>query len=156
MNGGKIMRKIRSLTGMPVICHRRRIGRLVQADLSDDLRRLEGIWVDAGLMGTRYISADQLSMIGEKAIIADSRGMRRRCTASPLFRRAVSTGGMRIGAIVGAEMDELSFLVCALELTHGFWDDLTMGRSRIVHFSAQAQEIIIPDSTQENLEEADL
>lgn len=150
------MRKIRSLTGMPVICRRRRVGRLVQADLSDDLRRLEGIWVDAGLLGTRYIPSEQLSMIGKKAIIADSRGTRRRCTAKPLFRRAVSTGGMRIGAVVGAEVDELSFLVYALELTHGFWDDLSMGRSRIMNFTVHAQEIIIPESTQENFQEADL
>ena len=150
------MRKIRSLIGMPVICRRQRIGRLVQADLSDDLKRLEGIWVDAGLKGTRYISSDRLSMIGERAVMADDRGIRRRCTAAPLLRRTVSTSGRRIGAIVGAEVDELSFLVCALELTHGVWDDLKTGRSRVLNFSVQKHEIIIPDSTQESAEEEEL
>lgn len=149
------MRSIRSLIGMPVICRRQRIGRLVQADLSDDLQRLEGIWLDSGLLGTRYIASDRLSMIGKRSVMADHRGIRRRCTASPLFRRAVTTDGRRIGAIVDAEIDELSFLVCALELTHGFWDDLALGRSRILHYSVQAQEIILADSTQENREEAD-
>lgn len=149
------MRSIRSLIGMPVICRRQRIGRLVQADLSDDLQRLEGIWLDSGLLGTRYIPSDRLSMIGKRSVMADHRGTRRRCAASPLFRRAVTTDGRRIGAIVDAEIDELSFLVCALELTHGFWDDLALGRRRILHYSVQAQEIILADSTQENREEAD-
>lgn len=143
------MRKIRNLIGMPVICSRRRIGRLVQADLSEDLRRLEGIWVDGGLKGTRYIPSEQLSMIGERAVIADNRGQRKKCTGRPLLYRAVSTDGSRIGAIVGAEVDEISFLVRALELTRGFWDDLYLGRSRVEAYSLQGGEVIVQDSTQD-------
>lgn len=143
------MRKIRSLIGMPVICSRRRIGRLAQADLSDDLRRLEGIWVDSGLSGTRYIPAEHLSMLGERAILAEERGQRRKCTGKPIFYRAVSTNGQRLGAIVGAEVDEISFLVCALELTLGFWDDLYLGRRRIETYQVQQNQIVILDSTQD-------
>lgn len=149
------MRKIRNLIGMPVICHRQKIGRLVQAELSPDLRRMEGVWVDGGLKGTRYIPAEQLSMIGEKAVMADSRGKRRRCAGTPLLRRAVSTGGSRLGAIVGAEVDEISFLVRALELTHGFWEDLCDGRSRVENYSAEEgrAEVIVMDSTQDSEKE---
>lgn len=147
------MRKLKNLIGMPVVCRRRRIGRLVQAELSDDLKRLEGIWVESGLQGTRYIQAEQLSMIGKKAVMADDRGIRRRIDAKPLMRRAVSTDGMRIGAIVGAEIDELSFLVCALELSRGFWDDLQTGRRRILHYNVQERQIVILDSAQDNRKE---
>lgn len=151
------MRKLRNLIGMPVICHRKKIGRLVQADLSPDLKRMEGIWVDGGLKGTRYIPAEQLSMIGEKAVLSDSRGRRRRCNVQSMLHRAVSTGGVRLGAIVGAEVDELSFLVRSLELTRGFWDDLRDGRSRVEHYNAQegGAEIIVLDSTQEEEKEED-
>ena len=137
------MRKLRNLIGMPVLCQRRKLGRLVQAELSEDLARLEGIWVDGGLKGTRYIPAEQLGMIGEVAVLADSRGARRRCTARPLFVRAVSAGGERVGAIVGAEVDELSFQVRALELTHGFWDDLTAGRTRVERYTAQPEQSVV-------------
>ena len=137
------MRKLRNLIGMPVLCQRQKLGRLMQVELSDDLVRLEGIWVDGGLKGTRYIPSEQLGMIGEVAVLADSRGARRRCTARPLFVRAVSAGGERVGAIVGAEVDELSFQVRALELTHGFWDDLTAGRSRVEHYAAQPERSIV-------------
>ena len=81
------MRKLRNLTGMPVLCQRQRLGRLMQAELSEDLRRLEGIWVDGGLRGTRYIPAEQLGMIGEVAVMCDGRGAKRRCNARPLFLR---------------------------------------------------------------------
>lgn len=144
------MRKIRNLAGMPVICCRRRIGRLVQAELSEDLKRLEGIWVDGGLKGTRYIPAEHLSVIGERSVIADVRGQRKRCTGKPLFYRALSTDGSRIGAIVGAEVDEISFLVHALELTRGFWDDLFLGRSRVEAYSLHDGSVIVQDSTQDS------
>ena len=143
------MRKIRSLIGMPVICSRRKIGRLAQANLSADLQRMEGIWVDGGLAGTRYIPSEHLSMLGEHAVLSDVRGTRRKCTGHPIFYRAISTNGRRIGAIVGAEVDEISFLVCALELTLGFWDDLYRGRRRVEVYQVQGDQVIILDSTQD-------
>ena len=149
------MRKLRNLIGMPVLCQRQKLGRLMQVELSSDLARLEGIWVDGGLKGTRYIPSEQLGMIGEVAVLADSRGARRRCTARPLFVRAVSAGGERMGAIVGAEVDELSFQVRALELTQGFWDDLRTGRARVERYTAQPERaiVIVLDSTRTSMEE---
>ncbi len=149
------MRKLRNLTGMPVLCNGRKLGRLVQAELSGDLRRMEGIWVDCGLKGTRYITADHLSMIGEMAVHSDDRGVRRRCKGEKLLLRAIGTDGARIGAAVGAEIDELSFLVTALEITHGFWDDLYAGRSRseVFHLCEGKNEVMISHPTQANIEE---
>lgn len=143
------MRKLRNLIGMPVLCRRQKLGRLVQADLSHDLRRMEGIWVDCALLGTRYITCDHLSMIGEVAVHSDDRGVRKRCAAKPLFCRAAATDGRRIGAVVGAEIDELSFLVVALEITRGFWDDLYAGRSRAENYtvSPDGREVIVGGST---------
>ena len=143
------MRKLRSLIGMPVICHQRRIGRLMQAELSDDMRRMEGVWVDTGLKGTRYIPAEQLCMIGEMAVLADARGKRRRCSARPVLARAISTDGSRIGAIVGAEVDEISFLVLSLELSRGFWNDLLRGRDRIESYRAHGGAIIVSNPAQD-------
>lgn len=70
-------------------------------------------------------------MIGEAVVIADAPGRRARLKPEALSRRAVSTGGERLGAIVGAEVDEISFLVGALELSRGLWDDLRAGRTRV-------------------------
>ena len=124
------VKTIRSLIGMPVVCQNRKIGRTVQAELEDDLTRLRGIWVSAGFRGGRWIPAESLQMLGSVAVLSDGPGQRRRMRFAPLFRRATATDGTRLGAITGAEIDEISFAVTALELSQGFWDDLLTRRRR--------------------------
>lgn len=144
------MRTLRALTGMPVVCRGRRIGRLLRAELSEDLTRLGGIWVGAGLAGTRYLPAEALQILGRVAVIADSRGTRRRMTSQPLFRRATATDGARLGAVTGAEIDEVSFAVTALELSRGLWDDLFARRARVDRFTVNREtgEVIVDPAGQ--------
>lgn len=112
---------------------------MIQIALSDDLTRAEGVWVDAGLRGTRYISTDSVRLIGSVAITADDAGKRRTMKAQPLFRRAISTDGQRVGAITGAEIDALSFQVEALEVSISVWSDLLYGRARALSFTADRE-----------------
>lgn len=151
------MRKLRVLIGMPVVVNNRRIGRVIQAELSADLRQLDGLWIDAGLRGTRFLSSDSLGMLGKVAVMADDMGKRRRCKSISLFRRAVSTDGRRLGAITGAEIDELSFNVEALELSCGLWDDLLYGRARIRNFTLNREngDVIIDVAETEKEETSD-
>ena len=139
------MRKARNLTGLPVVCDGRRYGRVLRADLSDDLRHMEGIWVGAGLRGARYIPSERLQMLGSVAVLADCAGQRRRMEPSRLPMRAVSTDGRRLGAVTGAELDELSFQVTALELSAGVWDDLVGGRGRVTRYTVNPDkgEVVI-------------
>ena len=139
------MRKLRSLTGMSVVCGSHRIGRLLRAELTADLRQLSGIWVGAGLMGTRFIPAERLEMLGRVAVMADDRGRRGSMRSRPLLKRAVSTDGRRLGAITGAEIDERSFGVIALELSAGLWDDLARHRQRVTRYTVNPDngEVII-------------
>ena len=140
------MRRVREMIGQPVVCGGRRIGRLLQAELSDDLTRLRGIWVDAGLRGTRFIPSERLEMLGLNAVITEDAGKRARMTSRPLFRRAVSTDGERLGAVIGAEIDELTFAVTALELFEGVWDDLVGAHRRILRYTANpVGEVIVED-----------
>jgi len=146
------MRKLRNLIGMPVVVNGRRLGRLVHAQLTDDLRRLSGVWVDSGLLGTRHIPAENLEMIGCMAVMADDRGKRMRCRVGFGLHRAVATDGRRLGAITGAEIDELSFLVQALELSGGLWDDLYSGRRRILRYTVSPEngEVVVQDSAEQS------
>ena len=139
------VRKLRALVGMPVLCGSRRIGRVVQARLTDDLTRLEGLWVSGGLMGTRHIPAESLQLIGDVAVMADDAGTRCRGKAQPMMLRAVSTDGRRIGAVIGAEIDEVSFAVTSLELSEGLWDDLLRGRRRVCRYAVNREsgEVVI-------------
>ena len=139
------MRKLRSLTGMSVICGSHRIGRVLQAELTGDLKQLSGIWVGAGLLGTRFIPSESLEMLGEVAVMAEDRGKRRPMRAKPLLKRAVSTDGRRMGAITGAEIDELSFAVRALELSSSLWEDLAHRRQRVTRYTVNPDngEVVI-------------
>ena len=139
------MRTLRALTGMCVICGSRKIGRLLQAELTADLRQLSGIWVGAGLLGTRFIPAERLEILGRVAVMVEDSGRRRHMHTRPLLRRAVSTDGCRLGAITGAEIDEVSFAVCALELSAGLWDDIAHHRQRVTDFTVNPEngEVII-------------
>lgn len=128
------MRKIRALIGLPVIVNRKRIGRVVRCQLSEDLSRLEGIWIAAVFLGTRFISSEELGILGQVAIVSDSRGERKKGHGNTLLRRAVGTDGSRLGAITGAEIDEMSFRVNSLELSRGVWEDLLTGRIQIKTF----------------------
>ena len=139
------MRTLRALIGMPVICGHRRIGRVLRPELTDDLRQLSGIWVGAGLRGTRFIPAECLEMLGQVAVMAEDDGRRGRMSAKPLLKRAVSTDGRRLGAITGAEIDEMSFAVAALELSAGLWDDILHHRQQVVRFTVNREngEVIV-------------
>lgn len=129
------MRTIRSLISLPVVVNNRKVGRVLQAELSDNLKQLDGLWINSVLFGTRFISSDSIETLGRVSVIADSPGTKKRCSVSPLLRRAVGTDGSRLGAIIGAEIDDLSFQVVSLELSFGMWDDLLNGRRHIRHFT---------------------
>lgn len=139
------MRRLRALTGMPVVLGGRRIGRVILGELSEDLTRLDGVWISAGLKGSRYIPSESLEMLGRVAVVADGAGRRRRMAARPLLMRAVSTDGRRLGAITGAEIDEISFAVTALELSAGVWDDLIQKRRRVTRYTVNREsgEVVI-------------
>ncbi len=60
-------KSLRSLGGLPVLCAGKRIGRVAQASLSDDLRRMDGLWVDAGLCGSRFVARRSLRCLATSA-----------------------------------------------------------------------------------------
>lgn len=151
------MKNLRALTGLPVVCHGRRVGRMLQAALSDDLKALQGIWVSAGPGGARWIPAEALQMLGRVAILADEPGEKGRAAPCPLFRRATATDGTRLGAVTGAEIDEISFAVTALELSRGFWDDLGRGRQRVRAYTVNREtgEVLVDPAGQARGEDFD-
>ena len=95
----KTMEKtLQSLSGLPVVCAGKRVGRVAQAALSDDLRRMDGLWVDAGLGGARFVPSEAIEVLGAVSVTVDAPGKREKLKKRPLFRRAVTTDGARLGA----------------------------------------------------------
>ena len=141
------MTNMRSLRGMSVVWNGRSAGRVLQICLSDDLRRLEGIWVDAGLKGVRFVDSEHICVIGKRALIVDDPGERVRIKPCPLFLRAVSTAGVRLGAVKDAEIDEVSLTIASLILSLGYFEDLSRGEVRVTDFVCDCanHRVVIPD-----------
>ena len=136
---------LRSLNGLPVVCAGKRVGRVAQAALSGDLRRMDGLWVDTGLGGARFVPAEAIEVLGDVSVTVDAPGKREKLKKTPLFRRVVTTGGTRLGAVVGATVDTTTFQVTGLTVSTGYWDDLFRGRLDIRRFAATENGEVVAD-----------
>ena len=129
------MRSTRSMLGLPVICQGESIGRLSQVELNEDLTQVQGIYLQSGFAGARYIECADLDLLGEVSILTRSSGKRVKSPPKPPLRRAVGSNGQRLGAITDALIDEDQMSIHSLELSHGFFEDLMSGRSQICQYS---------------------
>ncbi len=146
------MKSAKSLLGMPVIRSGEKLGRVALILPDDDLRALCGVYISCGMAGTRFISRAQLDMIGEVSILVHDAGKRLSPDSRPLFRRALSADGRRIGAITDALIDEETLCIEALELSCGYIDDLLHGRTRIRQFMVQKNgDVIVAEREGGNL-----
>lgn len=128
-----------------MIMNGKRIGRALDIGVTDDLRRMTGVYVDCGLKGNRFVPSDDVNVLGDVAIVVDSEGKRSRVDGSNRIIRAVSTDGRRVGAILGLLIDEEEKCVEALELSRGYLDDLIGGRHYVRQYTvgADGDEVII-------------
>ena len=145
------MKNMRLLVGMPVICNGRKLGRVVQAEISEDLTRMTGLFIDAGFRGTRFIPADDVNMLGEVAILVESSGHRSERKDCGYPRRALDLNGRRLGAICGADVNETSLNIESLELSLGWLEDVLAGRKRVTQFSVSQPggEVVIIELEEE-------
>lgn len=144
------MRALREIVGLPVLLNGACIGHVLCAEPDQSLRWVRGLWYSAGRMGERRIGREHVRQIGEVAVIVDERGIRGRHDGGYFFRRAISTDGARLGAIVDAEADD-SLRICALWLTHGYPDDLLGGRRKITRYTVRESDgaVLVPSGEEE-------
>lgn len=115
---------LKNLRGLKVICDTKCIGRVLQGCVSDSFTALDGIWVDSAFRGVRFICAEHICVLGKDSVITDSKGERLRMKPRSILIRAVSTDGMRIGAVTDTAIDEHSFAVKKLALTKSWLESL--------------------------------
>lgn len=142
------MRSARSLLGLPVVCEGEAIGRVSQVRLNPSLTQAEGVYLHCPLGGSRYIECADLDLLGEAAVLSHSRGRRAKVPEKPPMRRAVGADGQRLGAITDVLLDEEDLAVCSLELSRGYLEDLTRGRTRVFRYSVCPGGEILIDPTE--------
>lgn len=128
------MQSLKSMRALKLVVNGKTTGRVVQGQLSDDLRRLDGVWVDSGFKGVRFVDAEHICVIGSRSVVADEPGIRLRIRPQSLFIRAVSSDGALLGAIVDAWLDETTLAVVSLSLSTGYPDLLLRGLCTIADY----------------------
>ena len=131
---GGILRSLRSLTGLTVLYQGKPIGHVAAVCLDSQLRAIQAIYLDGPLSGPRRVEGSQVGLLGRVSVMVKDKGKRARLPDMPM-PRALSTGGQRLGAITGALIDPRTGRVAALELSRGFWEDLTQGRQWVFHYA---------------------
>ena len=141
------MKSCRTLIGLPVILESHELGRVSAVEPDEALRALRGIYFSCGLAGTRFVDRSELDVIGDVAVLVHGTGKRSQPPAPPLPRRALSPDGDRLGAVTDAMIDEETMTIPQLELSGGYFDDLTRGRARVGAFSVTKDgDVIIQPS----------
>ena len=137
---------LRSLRGCKVICNGRYTGRVVQGTLCDTMTALDGLWIDRGLRGIRFVSAEHICVVGENSVVVDHTGERLRIKPKAFMVRAVTTDGMRLGAAVDAGIDGRTLAVEALAINTGWFEGLFRGLKTVRRFKYDiaSSRVIVP------------
>lgn len=124
----------------------KRIGRAAQVELTEDMTRMRGLYVDCGMRGSRFIPEEMIELVGDVAVILRGSGRRASAKTNALPRRALSTDGQLLGAVSGAMINETTRNVEALQLSRGYIDDLLAGRQWIRHYMVirDSGDVIFP------------
>ena len=141
------MTSIRALLGLPVVLRGKRIGRVVDASLDQALRKLQGLYADCGLRGSRLIPAEKIRLIGEVAVLVEGEGCRERASG-PALRKVLLPDGSTYGAVTGALLNERLMTVEALEVTRGFFEDFFVGREWLYRYAVRERGdvLLVADS----------
>ena len=141
------------MMGLPVIVGGRRMGRVCGVKLDARLLEMEGLWVDTGMRGSRYVGREEIELVGDVSVMARDRGRREKKAGKAPMMRAVSPEGERLGCVTDAFLDEESLRVVAVELSRGFWDDMTQGRRRETVYQARESGDVVVGGRGDDLEE---
>lgn len=122
------MIRLGRLAGLPVVLAGRMIGRVEQAVLTQDARRLRGLVVRHGLGAARWVEASSVRLIGDVSVIIAAKPGKVPDGADFSLTTVRDTGGMRLGRVTDVFLDPATLETAALEISLGLVEALTMGR----------------------------
>ena len=131
------MTGLKKMMGLPVVLNGKAMGSVVRGVLTEDGRSLRGVIVGGGLRGQRWLSREQISLVGRLSVIAGGRAARVPRDASYRLFRVSDPEGTRLGIVTDALLHEETLRVAALEISGGPIDDLTEGRWYATAFHVQ-------------------
>ncbi len=134
------------LIGLPVICGEKKLGRVSAVLLTKGGDRLAGLMVQGGMRSAKWVPAESILCLGTISILVGSGGGKKQEAQPFRLGRVSDTGGMRLGCVTDARLNELTMDVDALEITFGPLDDLFVGRRWVRSFTIHPDsgDIVVP------------
>lgn len=141
------MKRMSRLIGTAVIADGRRKGRVSGVVLCDG-RHMAGVLVEGMLGGSRMVPFGQINVMGEVSLQCSGRGMRSGGHEPFVPGRVLTTDGRRLGRVSDLIIDERTGHIDAIEISHGYIDDMLEGRFICSEFSLAPRtgNAVIPDA----------
>lgn len=111
------------------------VGRMEQAVLSGDGKRLRGIVVRHGLGAAKWVDVAQIRLIGQVSVIIGAKPTRLPDGVDFALTTVKDTGGMNLGRVTDVYLDPETLETAAIELSLGLFESLTCGRMIVRSFA---------------------
>lgn len=123
--------------GLPAVLGERMLGHVERAVLEADGQRLRGLVIRRGLGSARWISRENIGVLGGVSVIARQPPMRLPRDADFEWGQVRDESGLTLGRVTDAWISPETLGVMALEVTLGLTEDLLRGRCRVQQWAVQ-------------------
>lgn len=106
----------------------RMVGRVEQAVLTGDGKRLRGIVVRQGLGAAKWVDVAKIRLIGQVSVIVDAKPTRLPDGVDFTLTTVKDTGGMSLGRVTDVYLAQETLETVAVELSLGLFERLSCGR----------------------------
>lgn len=138
------MIRLGSIVGLPAAVGGRMVGRVEQAVLTSDGRRLRGVVIRHGLGSARWAPAENIAVLGDVSVILISKPGRVPRDAQFSFPAVKDTAGLNLGRVTDVYIHPATLRVAALEISLGLWEEITLGRMLARQFTLQQGQVLVP------------
>lgn len=131
------MVRLGSVTGLPVVCGGRMLGRVEQSILTPSGKSLRGMVIRKGMGGAKWLENDQILVIGGVSVLARGSAGKLPKDADFSLTSVKDASGLRLGRVTDVFLNPETRRVTALEVSLGLVEELRHGRSLIRDFVVQ-------------------
>lgn len=132
------------IVGLPAVCAGRMAGRVEQAVLTRDGRRLRGLIIRHGMGIARWAAEEDVLILGEVSVILRRTPVRPPRDADFALSAVTDSGGLLLGWVTDAYVDPDTRAVSALEVDLGPAETLRTGRLLARSFTVTGGCTMIP------------
>lgn len=135
--------------GLPAVLGERLVGHVERAVLDREGRQLRGLVIRRGLGGARWVSREDVGVLGDVSVIIGRTPVRTPRDTGFTLRTVKDESGLTLGRVTDVWLSPETLAVTALEVTLGLMEELRTGRLRVREWAVQpgedgAAQVLIP------------